>query len=64
MKRNLKLNSQKWEFGLTKAPVFGHVVSARGIQPGPVKTKAIPDAPPPVNSAELKSFLWVCGYVS
>ena len=62
--RNLKLNPKKCEFGLTQIPVLGHVVSAEGIQPDPVKTKAIQEAPPPANVAELRSFLGVCGYVS
>jgi hypothetical protein len=62
--RNLKLNPKKCEFGLTQIPVLGHVVSAKGIQPDPVKTKAIQEAPPPANVAELRSFLGVCGYVS
>jgi hypothetical protein len=61
--RNLKLNPKKCEFGLTQIPVLGHVVSAKGIQPDPVKTKAIQEAPPPANVAELRSFLGVCGYV-
>ncbi|CAB4029427.1 Retrovirus-related Pol poly, partial [Paramuricea clavata] len=62
--RNLKLNPKKCEFGLTQIPVLGHVVSAKGIQPDPVKTKAIQETPPPANVAELRSFLRVCGYVS
>ena len=62
--RNLKLNPKKCEFGLTEIPVLGHVISSKGIQPDPVKTKAIQEAPPPANVAELRSFLGVCGYVS
>jgi hypothetical protein len=61
--RNLKLNPKKCEFGLTLIPVFGRVVSAKGIKPDPSKTKAIQEAPPPANVAELRSFLGVCGYV-
>ena len=61
---NLKLNPKKCEFGLTKIPVLGHVVSAKDIQPDPGKTKAIQETPPPANVAELRSFLGVCGYVS
>ena len=41
-----------------------HVVSVKGIQPDPGKTKAIQEAPPPANVAELRSFLGVCGYLS
>ena len=62
--RNLKLIKKKCEFGLTEIPVLGHVVSAKGIQPDPGNTKAIQEAPPPANVAELRSFLGVCGYVS
>ena len=62
--RNLKLNPKKCEFGITEIPVLGHVVSAKGIQPDPGKTKAIQEAPPPANVAELRSFLGVYGYVS
>ena len=62
--RNLKLNPKKCEFRLTEIPVLGHVVSAKGIQPDPSKTKEIQEAPPPVNVAKLRSFLGVCGYVS
>jgi hypothetical protein len=61
---NLKLNPKKCEFGLTQIPMLGHVVSAKGIQPDSVKTKAIQKAPPPANVAEMRSFLGVCGYVS
>lgn len=39
-------------------------MSAKGIQPDPGKTKAIQEAPPPANVAELRSFLGVCGYLS
>ena len=45
--RNLKLNPKKCEFGLTEIPVLGHVISSKGIQPDPVKTKAIQEAPLP-----------------
>jgi hypothetical protein len=34
-------------------------VSAKGIQPDPVKTKAIQEGPPPANVAELRR-LWLC----
>ena len=59
-----KVKSKKREFGLTEIPVLGHVVSAKGIQPDPGKTKAIQEAPPPANVAELRSFFVVCWYVS
>ena len=62
--RNLKLNANKCEFGLTKIRVLGHIVSKRGIEPDPIKIKAIQEAPIPTNVSDLKSFLGICGYMS
>ena len=62
--RNSKLNANKCEFGLTKIRVLGHIVSKRGIEPDPIKIKAIQEAPIPTNVSDLKSFLGICGYMS
>ena len=61
--RNLKLNANKCKFGLTKIRVLGHVVSKRGIEPDPIKIKAIQEAPIPTNVLDLKSVLGICGYM-
>ena len=61
---NLKLNAKKCEFGLTKIRVLGHIVLKRGIEPDPIKTKAIREAPMPTNVSDLRSFLGICGYMS
>ena len=49
---------------MTKIRVLGHVVSKRGIEPDPIKIKAIQEAPIPTNVSDLKSFLGICGYMS
>ena len=61
--KNLKLNKDKLEYGLTEVQVLGHVVTQNGIKPDPKKVNAILEAPVPKNVAELRSFLRTCGYL-
>ena len=44
--------------------VFGHIVSANGIQPDEKRIKAITDAPHPTNASEVRSFLGLTNYCS
>ena len=59
---NLKVNIAKTKFAFEKVKVLGHLVSARGLQPDPVKLAAIQKLPSPTTVKELQSVLGLTGY--
>lgn len=50
--------------GVTETGYFGHVLSACGLQPDPVKFAAIKDMPPPENRSELETTIGMVNYLS
>lgn len=61
-KHNLKLKAKKCEFFKDRVTYLGHVVSEKGIETDPEKTKAISTWPVPSNIKTLRTFLGFSGY--
>ena len=47
IEKGIKMNEEKLEVGVTEIWCFGHVLSARGLQPDPSKITAMKDMAPP-----------------
>ena len=62
--RNLKLNKDKCRFRVSEVSYVGHVLSADGVKPDPLKVEAIRAMPPPGDREELQRFLGVVTYLS
>ena len=60
----ITLKLPKCSFAVPQINVFGHIVSANGIQPDEKKIKAIAEAPHPTNASEVRSFLGLTNYCS
>lgn len=60
----ITLKLPKCSLAVPQINVFGHIVSANGIQPDEKKIKAITDAPHPTNASEVRSFLSLTNYCS
>ena len=60
----LRLNPKKCSFGVTSGKLLGHIVSERGIEVDPEKTKAILDRPAPRIEKEIRGFLGRLQYIS
>ena len=60
----LRLNPKKCTFGVTSRKLLGHIVSERGIEVDPEKTKAILDMPAPRTEKEIRGFLGRLQYIS
>ena len=60
----LRLNPKKCSFGVTSGKLLGHIVSERGIEIDPEKTKAILDMPAPRTEKEIRGFLGRLQYIS
>ena len=58
----LKARTDKTHLFVKKVDVLGHVVSADGVRPDPMKTKAVEKWPKPENAKELVSFLAFCNF--
>ena len=59
---NLQIQPDKSEFLQEHILYLGHVISARGIQPNPDKTKVLHSYPAPCNVKEVQRFLGMTGY--
>ena len=62
-KSGLKLNLSKCNFAASEITFLGHTLSAKGIQPDPLKTRAILDMPIPSTRVELQRFLGMINYL-
>ena len=62
IKYNLKLKPSKCEIFKPELLFLGHLISANGIKPNPLKVAAIMSWPEPKNSTEVESFLGLCSY--
>ena len=60
----LRFNPKKCTFGVTSRKLLGHIVSERGIEVDPEKTKAILDMPAPRTEKEIRGFLGRLQYIS
>ena len=58
--RNLKLNKDKCRFRVSDVSYVGHVLSADGIKPDPLKVEAVKAVPPPGDRKELQRFAGCC----
>ena len=51
--QGLKLNLEKCKVGCTEVPLFGHIISAKGLGLDPKKIQAILNMGPSKSSADL-----------
>ena len=58
--RNLKLNKDKCRFRVPEVSYVGHVLSADGVKPDPLKVEAVKAMPPAGDRKELQRFAWCC----
>lgn len=61
-KVNLKVNPSKCQFLKKELLYLGHLVSSKGVQPDPEKTKVIKNYPKPQSSDEVKRFVAFANY--
>ena len=54
---DVRLNKAKCKFSQTEISLYGHIFSAEGMKPDPLKVEAKKNANPPQNASEVKSFL-------
>ena len=60
----IKFNLKKLHYKQDSIPFFGSFITASGIQPDPLKLKALAKMPNPKNHIELASFLGMVNYIS
>ncbi|KAL0415856.1 UNVERIFIED_CONTAM: Retrovirus-related Pol polyprotein from transposon [Sesamum latifolium] len=58
----IAFRTSKCEFWMEEITFLGHVVSKEGVQPDPIKVKAILEWEPPKNVSKVRSFLGLAGY--
>ena len=61
--RGIKLNPDKCVFRTNQVTYFGHIWSADGLRPDPVKTQGIRDMPSPTSREELETVLGMATYL-
>ena len=61
--RGIKLNPDKCIFRTPQVTYFGHILSAKGLQPDPAKTQGIQNMPPPASKEELQTILGMATYL-
>ena len=61
---NLRLNRKKCRINVPSVTYVGHVLSADGLQPDPLKTKAIAEMPTPTDKLAVQRFLGLVNYVA
>jgi len=61
---NLRLNPQKYTFGVMSGKLLGYIVSNRGIEVDPLKVKAILEMLPPSTEKEVRGVLGKLQYIS
>jgi hypothetical protein len=52
---NLRLNPEKWVFGIHKGKVLGCLISTKGIEANPDKIKALIEMQDPVSVKDVKN---------
>ena len=61
---NLTLNRDKWVFGASEVSYIGHILSANGVQPDPLKVKAITNMLPPYDKKGVERLLGTINYLA
>ena len=61
--KGIRLNEEKLEVGLVEISYLGHVLSADGLHPDPMKISAIKDMPPPENLSVLETWFGMVNYL-
>ena len=61
-KANLQVNVKKCSFFKRQTRYLGHLISERGVQTDPDKTKVVREWPEPKNKKDVKRFLGFCSY--
>lgn len=59
---NLKVQFDKCSFMKKNTEFLGHILTAEGMKPNPIKIKCIQDYPLPKTEKQLKGFLGATGY--
>ena len=59
---NLKLGARKCQLAAREVSFLGYRVTPEGLEPEPRLMEAISKLPPPINVAEVRSFLGLVGY--
>ena len=59
---NLKLGARKCHLAAREVSFLGYKVTPEGLEPEPRLMEAISKLPPPINVAEVRSFLGLVGY--
>ena len=59
---NLKLGARKCHLAAREVSFLGYKVTPEGLEPAPRLMEAISKLPPPINVAEVRSFLGLVGY--
>ena len=60
----MRLNSNKFTFGVRSGKLLGFVVSGKGIEVYPAKVKAIQEIPAPRVEKEVRGFLGQLNYIA
>ena len=63
-KYKLRLNPNKFTFGVRSGKLLGLIVSGKGIEVDPSKVKAIQEMPTPRTEKELRGFLGRLNYIA
>uniref|UniRef100_A0A3B3HY91 Gypsy retrotransposon integrase-like protein 1 n=1 Tax=Oryzias latipes TaxID=8090 RepID=A0A3B3HY91_ORYLA len=61
---NLRLNFNKCHIRQSAVPYVGHLITADGLKPDPVKTEAVRCMPPPTDKEGVRRFLGFVTYLS
>ena len=59
---NLKLGARKCQLAAREVSFLGYKATSEGLEPEPRLMEAISKLPPPINVAEVRSFLGLVGY--
>ena len=62
--KDVKLNNDKLEVGMTQVKYFGHLLTNEGLKPDPEKVEAIRRMESPENKGELETFLGMVNYLA
>ena len=59
---DLKIKRSKSQFGKESVEFLGHIVSAKGIHPNPVKVQAVQNFPTPSSFSDVRAFVGMASY--
>ena len=64
MTKDIRLNPDKFKFGLKELKFMGHIIADDGMRPDPDKVAAITEMPTPTDRAGLLRFIGMATYLS